>query len=316
MDASDRDEAARLSDVVRDSLDDEIPAGGLARKAYQSRTQFYRLFRALIEETPGAMRRRLLLERAAWQLGRTRQPVTGIAFDAGYGSLEAFSRAFRKAFRVSPSLYRRMGAVQVNLPAANGVHFCAPGIASRGATIMDLFELFAGTDSWHTRRLLEYAKGLSDEQLDRPLPRKVKLMPWEEPDKSLRELLERLIGGKELWTAALVGGEMPPYPAPSEAQTPTAMLARFEAADARFTGILREVQKRSAWADTFVDALCEPPETFTFGAMFAHVITFNTHRRLTALDALRGLGVEVEGFGCPTEYEASLKRQEETAAAK
>mgnify|MGYP001112841643 FL=1 len=53
-------------------------------------------------------------------------------------------------------------------------------------------------------------------------------------------------------------------------------------------------------------ALCEPPETFTFGGMFAHVITFNAYRRIFAIDALRRLGVKVEGFGCPIEYVASL----------
>ncbi|PYR33164.1 MAG: hypothetical protein DMF89_11260 [Acidobacteria bacterium] len=52
----------------------------------------------------------------------------------------------------------------------------------------------------------------------------------------------------------------------------------------------------------------EKPETFSFGGMFAHVMTFNGYLRLLALDALRRLGVEVEGFGCPTEYEASLAR--------
>ena len=40
--------------------------------------------------------------------------------------------------------------------------------------------------------------------------------------------------------------------------------------------------------------------------MFAHVITFNTYQRLLALDALRRFGVKVEGFGCPSEYEASV----------
>ena len=76
--------------------------------------------------------------------------------------------------------------------------------------------------------------------------------------------------------------------------------------DADFNRILRDVRNRNAWGDTFVDALCEPPETFTFGGMFAHVITFNTYQRLLALDALRRMGVKVEGFGCPSEYEASL----------
>jgi len=86
------------------------------------------------------------------------------------------------------------------------------------------------------------------------------------------------------------------------------MLTRLDRADAGFHGVLTEVRNRSAWDDTFVDALCEPPETFTFGGMFAHVITFNAHRRMLAMDALRGLGVKVEGFGCPSEYVASLAK--------
>src|SRR5712664_3607535 len=116
------DEAQRLREVVLDSLDQERDSSGLARRAYRSRTQFYRVFRALIEETPLAMRRRLLLERAAWQLSRTQLSVTDISLDANYGSLEAFTRAFRNAFGVSPSLYRRMGATYTHLHATNGIH--------------------------------------------------------------------------------------------------------------------------------------------------------------------------------------------------
>jgi hypothetical protein len=36
------------------------------------------------------------------------------------------------------------------------------------------------------------------------------------------------------------------------------------------------------------------------------VITFNFYRRMLAINALRRLGVTVEGFGCPEEYLASL----------
>src|SRR4051794_39016159 len=114
------DEAHRLREIVLGSLDEEQDANGLARHAYRSRTQFYRLFRAMVEETPVAMRRRLLLERSAWQLSRTRLAVTEIGLNAGYGSLEAFTRAFRRAFGASPSLYRRMGATYTRLPATNG----------------------------------------------------------------------------------------------------------------------------------------------------------------------------------------------------
>jgi AraC family transcriptional regulator len=299
-------EAGRLAELVVSSLDREADSERLAREIYRSRTQFFRVFRALVDETPAAMRRRLRLERAAWQLGRTRLPVTDVAFDARYGSLEAFTHAFRRAFRVSPTLYRRMGATHFQLPAPNAIHFCAPTPGSGGDT-MDLFDLFAGADSYHVRKLLEHARGLSDDQLDRPLQNPAKVFPWDSPAQSLRDLLTRLVVTKEIWTAALTGGDAPNvHDRTPGRSTPDALLARLDTSDAAFKRILTDVRNRNAWSDTFVDALCEPPETFSFGGMFAHVITFNTHQRLLALDALRRLGVKVEGFGCPTEYEASV----------
>ena len=316
MNADDKAEAERLSGVVLDSLDEQ-DAGDLPRKALRSRSQFFRLFQALLQESPGALRRRLGLERAAWQLSHTRRSVTEIAFDAHYGSLEAFTRAFGKAFRVSPSLYRRMGVTHIHLPAPNGVHFSAPASRSKGAdNNMDLFDRFAGADSWHTRRLLQQAATLSDEQLDRRFDRAVAVFGWCKPDQNLREMLERIVQTKEVWTAALCGREMKSLETKPSERTPAVLLARFEDADADFQRYLGDVRSRGAWDDTFVDALCEPPETFTFGGMFAHVITFNTYRRLTALDALRGLGVDVEGFGCPTEYEMDVAPWRGEQAAK
>jgi AraC-like DNA-binding protein len=294
--------------VVLESLDKEQDAEDLARRAYRSRTQFYRVFRAMIEETPVAMRRRLLLERAAWQLSRTQLPVTDIGLHANYGSLEAFTRAFRKAFRVSPSLYRRMGATHTHLHATNGIHHYSTKPHKKGAgKSMDLFDIFSGQESWHTRRLLDLAKTLNDEQLDRPLKSQVKVFPWDGPDQNLRQILDRMVQTKEAWAAALTGGSMSPMDnTPATDRTPSAMLARLDRADAEFHGVLKDVRNRNAWDDTFVDALCEPPETFTFGGMFAHVITFNACRRMIAMDALRRLGVKVEGFGCPTEFVANL----------
>jgi AraC family transcriptional regulator len=302
------DQAQRLREVVLNSLDQEGDANGLARQAYRSRTQFYRIFGAIIEETPVAMRRRLLLERAAWQLSRTQLSITDLGLNAGYGSLEAFSRAFRKAFRVSPSLYRRMGATYTYLHTMNGIHYHSAKKDTKGAgRPMDLFDIFSGQESWHTQRLLDLAKSLSDEQLDCPLKNQMKVFPWDGPDQSLRQILDRMVLTKEVWAAALTGSSMPLMEkAPPEDRTPSAMQARMKKADAAFLSVLADVRNRSAWEDTFVDSLCEPPETFTFGGMFAHVIIFNAHRRMLAIDTMRGLGVNVEGFGCPEEYLASL----------
>src|SRR4029079_10148764 len=120
----------------------------------------------LIDETPAAMRRRLLLERAAYQLRHTSTSVTEIAFDANYGSLEAFAGAFRKAFRSCQSLYRRTGTRHWLLPSPNKIHFLSPGSNLKGALEMDLFDRFAGNDSWHMKKLLHHAVELTDQQLD------------------------------------------------------------------------------------------------------------------------------------------------------
>jgi methylphosphotriester-DNA--protein-cysteine methyltransferase len=76
--ADGQDTADRLSAIVANSLDTQAKTQDLARQAYQSRTQFHRLFRTVVEETPGAMRRRLLLERAAYHPGRQLRFVGGV----------------------------------------------------------------------------------------------------------------------------------------------------------------------------------------------------------------------------------------------
>lgn len=307
LDKDSQENLARLSKVMLTSLDGQRTTEDLARRAYHSRTQFYRLFRAIVEETPAAMRRRLLLERAAFQLCSSATSITEIAFDANYASLEAFTRAFRKAFGTSPSIYRRMRTVPVHLPSPHEIHFYATCSGSKGGKEMDLYDRFAGNDSWHTRKLLEYARGLTDEQLDRPLNAVVEILPWRESTRTLRQILENIVFTKEVWTAALSGQNLPNLNGtPASQRSPSAMLERLEKTDAELHRIFRDVGNRGAWDDTFVDALCEPPETFTFGGVFAHIMTFNAHRRLMALDSLRRLGVKVEGFGDPIEYEQTL----------
>jgi uncharacterized damage-inducible protein DinB len=239
-------------------------------------------------------------------LSRTTVSITEIALDTDYKSLEAFTRAFRRAFGASPSIYRRMGETYYHLPAPNSIHFGTPVEISKGAS-MDLFDLFAGHDTWHTEQLLQAARTLSNEQLDTPLKNPVQVVPWDTPDRTLREILDRIVRTKEVWTAALTGGALPDTsPAATASETPESMLKRLQKTDTEFQKILRNVRDRGTWTDTFIDGYCEPPETFTFGGMFAHVITFNSYRRLLALDILRSFGARIAGSGCPMDYERVL----------
>src|SRR4051794_4983217 len=115
-----------LIDLVVGSLDEPGADGGaLAERAHFSRDHLDRLLAAATGESPVGLRRRLLLERAAWQLRAGAATVSEVAAAADYGSLAAFSRAFARAYRMAPSAFASSG-VAVELEAPNGIHFHAP----------------------------------------------------------------------------------------------------------------------------------------------------------------------------------------------
>lgn len=51
------------------------------------------------------------MQMAARRLSATPDPIARIAFDAGYDSEAAFSRAFKRAFGVPPAAWRRSKAM-------------------------------------------------------------------------------------------------------------------------------------------------------------------------------------------------------------
>ena len=87
---------------IAQHLDDALELEALARVACLSPYHFHRVFRGMVGETPLELARRLRLERAAWRLKDKERAVTEIAFDAGYETHEAFTRAFRVAYSTSP----------------------------------------------------------------------------------------------------------------------------------------------------------------------------------------------------------------------
>ncbi|MBN2588983.1 MAG: AraC family transcriptional regulator [Sedimentisphaerales bacterium] len=91
---------------IQKNLDNEMSLEELAKKAHFSQYHFHRIFSGLVGESLQEHIRRLRLERAASCLKYTEKTVTDIAFDAGYQTHEAFSRAFRQAFDSSPSEFR------------------------------------------------------------------------------------------------------------------------------------------------------------------------------------------------------------------
>ncbi|MGH2442690.1 MAG: helix-turn-helix domain-containing protein, partial [Chloroflexota bacterium] len=123
---TDPDRLREFIDLILSSLDDDVDGGDIASRAFLSRYHFDRLISAGTGEAPGALRRRLLLERAAWELRQSRVSILRVAIGAGYRSVEGFTRAFGRAFESSPGRYRH-SAIDFRLQAPNGVHFHPPG---------------------------------------------------------------------------------------------------------------------------------------------------------------------------------------------
>ena len=101
-----RQRILRVQMHIQENLDGDLSLDRLARVAHFSPYHFHRIFRGLVGEGVREHVRRLRLESAAMALKTTDRDVLRIALDAGYNAHEAFTRAFRQMFGVSPSQYR------------------------------------------------------------------------------------------------------------------------------------------------------------------------------------------------------------------
>lgn len=306
---AERDRLRELLDVVMASVEDPACDGAeLARRAYLSRYHFDRLVAAAVGEPTGAFRRRLLLERAAYRL-RDGVPVIDVALDAGYGSPEAFTRAFRRAYGRVPSALSGDPGARVLLPAPNGIHFHPPGTLRLPAdttrsTTMDVTTTLLAHDNWLVGEIIDRAGRLPDGTLDRPITMSVDAL---DAGGSLRDLLHTLVSTKERWTAA-VAGDRPPGGDPLGSELPAgertvdALKRRYASAGPAFLALANRIRERGEETVTFIDTTCAPPQTFSYGGMIAHVLNFSAYRRTLAVAALHEYGVDDLGFGDPVRY--------------
>jgi AraC family transcriptional regulator len=295
------DTFATFVDSLAENLDDHGARGeDLAARVHLSRFHFDRVVSAVSGETPARFRRRVLLERAAYRLVTTDPGVLDVALEAGYSSNEAFTRAFRRAYGVGPSAWRAAPR-RIQLDAPNGVHFQPPGSlrlpARRTVTSMDLLTKLVEHHIWLVGELLDRADTLTEEQLDAPIEVSVEGI---DDDPTLRSLLSRLVGQMDMWNAAVASRQ---YDFDVErGESLRSMRARLADAGPVFLRQAREVIEENRLDETFVDAICDPPEVFTYGGMLAHVLTFAAHRRTLVLGALHSAGITDLGAGDPMRW--------------
>lgn len=275
-----RDRLRELLDAVLDGTDEGTSRGidAMAAGAHSSPFHFSRELTRHTGEAPASMRRRVLLERASWQL-RHGAAVTETAFAAGYESLEGFSRAFNRAFGQAPSSVPQAPGRDW-LPAPNGIHFHPPMAlwvegrpASGGGQVT---ALMVEHDLDQTQDLLGRAARLSTDDYRRVRLPDHQVLPWDGLDDSIAAALRNLVASKEVWLASIDGADLPDPQRPDDVAT---LQRRHDEVAPRWLSTIRDLDRRGAWDDRLVDALCDPPESFVMSSVVAHVLTYAAHRR-------------------------------------
>lgn len=95
-------------DYIENNLEENIRLEEVAKVAGYSIPHFYRVFSALVGHSVKEYVRKRRLSNAMYDLMTSKRSITEIAFEYGYESHEAFTRAFKVAYGESPSNFRKV----------------------------------------------------------------------------------------------------------------------------------------------------------------------------------------------------------------
>ncbi|MGC4046117.1 MAG: AraC family transcriptional regulator [Armatimonas sp.] len=287
------DNETELRRLVTASIGEAPKAEAMAEAVFQSRFHFHRSFCKTLGEPPARLVRRLNLERAAFSLRATDKDIIVVALEAGYQSHEGFTRAFRRAFQMSPREYRNAARRIQDLPGTSGLHF-DPTITLKetGNRNMDLIDLMLNSDYTAKRSLLECGKLLTDRQLDAPLAFRHTLTPFVEPARTLRESLQRIVESGWLdgmWRALNYTPEDPAYRTLS-GESPEQLQARLHSFHTSFRTFVQYVRKENLWSKEWVDESCDEPHTFSVGGVIEATLTWDIAYRMMLARQFEAMG--------------------------
>lgn len=93
---------------IDENPENTISLDELAQTVHLSKYHYHRLFHKITGESVSKYINKRRMEKAAEDLVMTDEPIINIALKYQYGSQEAFSRAFRQIYGITPGRYRRV----------------------------------------------------------------------------------------------------------------------------------------------------------------------------------------------------------------
>ncbi len=97
----------KVVEYINQNITNRIDLSKLSEIGHISKFHFHRIFKAILNESPGEYIQRLKLEKAAFKLHTSKISVKEIAAQTGYETPESLNKAFKKRYGLSPRQYRK-----------------------------------------------------------------------------------------------------------------------------------------------------------------------------------------------------------------
>lgn len=154
-----RERLIRVLVHIQERADGPLSLERLAGVARFSPFHFHRVFAAYVGETLHEYLRRIRLDKAAFRLHYSDDPVTDIALSAGYETPTAFTKAFKRRFGKNPTEYKRIR--REKLPAVVDI----PAMKAPGRKVMNMkpaIRTMTGQKVLFVRKTGQYARAAGE----------------------------------------------------------------------------------------------------------------------------------------------------------
>lgn len=135
-----KDIVKKVLNYIEDNIGKEINVDKIANSVGYSKFYLNRIFSEYTGITIYKYLQGRRLTIAAEKLVKTDEPITQIAYEAGYDSQQAFSLAFKQLYVYPPKIYRGIG---VFAPKQNRISLCGKFYHSKSILFLSNFKEMA-----------------------------------------------------------------------------------------------------------------------------------------------------------------------------
>lgn len=188
-------------DYIEENISEQLSLELLASNFYISKYHFHRIFLASMGDSIMSYIRRRRVVRASFELMNSDKNITYIALDFGFNSLDAFSRAFKRMFGISPQEYRKFRGYEKSNYTQKGENYMKNlniigmikcSFEEKKECLETLDKILEVSRKAHKKGLL----ALEDETIDAPnkfFHKGLELLLYGMEPLALREILENYI---------------------------------------------------------------------------------------------------------------------------